>query len=114
MAIDERRLNTRLNLRIPLRFRPISADKTPEQRAESVNISPSGLYFATEFPLKVGMPVEVFLRMPQELTGQAPGDVRCTGRVVHVQPDTFLGGKTGVGVHIERFERMAGAERWTS
>src|SRR6267378_8276275 len=44
--------------------------------------------------------------------------VKCLARVVHVQRNAFLGGKAGIGVHIERYEAVAAAgamkERWTS
>ena len=46
--------------------------------------------------------------------------VECLARVVHVQLNAFLGGKAGIGVHIERHEAVAAAgaavmkERWTS
>lgn len=111
MTLDERRSNTRLNLKVPLRFRPLLNPMAQEQRAETVNLSPRGAYFATDYPLKIGTPVEMFLKMPQELTGQPPTDLRCTARVVHVEPDMFLGGKAGVGVHIERYETVATTDR---
>ena len=114
MGITERRLDSRVNLRIPLRFRPINNVNAPMQVAESVNLSPRGAYFATDFPLQVGAPVEIFMKMPRELTGQPSADVRCTALVVHIERDAFVGGKAGVGVHIERYEALAGAERWTS
>ncbi|PYU31993.1 MAG: hypothetical protein DMG28_13260 [Acidobacteria bacterium] len=114
MPLDERRLNTRLNLKVALRFRPLLNPTTPEQRAETVNLSPRGAYFATDYPLKVGTPVEMFLKMPRELTGQAPTDLRCTARVVHIEPNSFQGGKAGVGVHIERYETVATTDRETN
>ncbi len=114
MITNERRTANRVNLRIPVRFRTLASPAGGEQSAESVNISPRGVYFATPFPLKVGAPLELFLRMPSELTGQAGTELRCTARVVHIQPDTFLGGKAGVGVRIERYEAMANVERWAS
>ncbi len=114
MATTERRLAPRVNLKIPLRFRPILSPTIPEQKAESVNISQRGAYFVTDFPLKVGTPVELFLRMPRELTGQDATEVRCAARVVHVQPNIFVGSKSGVGVHIERYEAVSAGERWTS
>ncbi len=114
MTTTERRHAARVNLRIPLRFRPISTPPTPEHRAESVNLSPHGVYFSTDFPLTVGAPVELFLKMPRELTGNAPAELRCTARVIHIQPDNLVTGKSGVGVHIERSEALKNAERWAS
>ena len=111
---QERRLAHRVTLRIPLRFRPLPNPTTMEQKAESVNISEKGVYFATDFPLKVGTSLELFLNMPQEITGKSPTAVRCTARVVHVQPKIFAGNKSGVGVHIEQYEAVSTAERWAS
>ena len=115
MSSIERRIDTRVNVRVPLRFRMLDSSNSAEQSAESENISQRGMYFTTSFPLKVGMPLEVSLRMPQELAGKSPNDVKCVARVVHVHANSLLGGKAGVGLHIERYEARASAgDRWTS
>jgi hypothetical protein len=115
MSSNERRIDTRVNVRVPLRFRVLDNSESIEQTAESENISQRGMYFTTSFPLKVGMPVEVSLRMPQELTGKLSSDVKCMARVVHVHANSLLGGKAGIGLHIERYEAKASvSERWTS
>ena len=114
MVTAERRVAPRVNLKIPLRFRSILNPTTPEQKAESLNLSQRGAYFVTDFPLNVGMPVELFLKMPRELTGQEATEVRCAARVVHVQPNIFVGNKSGVGVHIESYEAVSTGERWAS
>jgi hypothetical protein len=112
MNKTERRTAARLNLTIPLRFRPITNPVTPEQSAETVNLSQRGVCFSTVFPLSVGTPLELFLKMPRELTGKAATEVRCTARVVHIQPDVSVDGKTGVGVQIERYEALKSGESW--
>ncbi len=120
MSSRERRYDTRVNIRVPFRFRVLNSPGALEQTAESENISQRGILFATALPLKVGTPLEVSLKMPQELAGQSSSDVKCVARVVHVQPNAFLEGKAGVGLHIERYEAVAAAgagarkERWTS
>lgn len=115
MSSSERRIDTRLNVRVPLRFRPLNVADATEQVAESQNISQRGIYFETMVPLKVGTPLEVSLRMPQELSGKSSADVRCMARVVRIQPNVQAGGKLGVGLHIERYEARASAgERWMS
>jgi hypothetical protein len=115
MSSIERRIDTRVNVRVPLRFRMLDSSDSAEQTAESENISQRGMYFTTSFPLKVGMPLEVSLRMPQELAGNAPNDVKCMARVVHVHANSLLGGKAGVGLHIERYEARASAgDPWAS
>jgi len=110
MNRTERRTATRLNLTIPLRFRPITNPATPEQSAETMNLSPRGVCFSTAFPLSVGTPLELLLKMPRELSGKVPSEVRCTARVVHIQPDVSVGGKAGVGVQIERYEALRSGE----
>src|SRR6267142_4393820 len=67
MSSNERRVDTRINIRVPLRFRSLNIPNSAEQTAESENISQRGIYFETEFPLKIGTPLEVSLRMPREL-----------------------------------------------
>jgi PilZ domain-containing protein len=115
MSSRERRIDTRVNTRVPLRFRILNNPGSPEQTAESENISQRGIFFATNVPLNVGTPLEVSLKMPQELAGESTADVRCVARVVHVQPDSLLGGKAGIGLHIERYETgVAARERWAS
>ena len=65
MSSSERRIDPRVNVRVPLRFRILNNPESSEQIAESENISQRGIYFTTAVPLKVGMPLEVSLRMPQ-------------------------------------------------
>ncbi len=114
MTTSERRSSPRLNLRIPLRFRPIANTTILQQRAESVNLSQHGVYFTTDFPLKVGTPLELFLKMPKELAGEVSPELRCNARVVRVEPNAFGGNATGVGVHIEGYETATAVERWAS
>ena len=111
MSTIKQRLARRFNLKLPLRFRPLSNPATPEQQGESLNLSQSGVYFATDFPLKVGMPVELFLNMPRELTGLSATEVRCVGQVIHIQGGKPLDTKFGVGVHIERYEPISTSGR---
>ena len=93
MSSSERRIDPRVNIRVPLRFRVLNNPGATEQNAESENISQRGIYFTTAIPLKVGTPLEVSLRMPQELAGKSSSDVRCVARVVHVRANSMLGGK---------------------
>jgi hypothetical protein len=113
MSSSERRIDARVNIRVPLRFRALNNPESTEHMAESENISQRGMYFLTGVPLQVGAAVEVSLRMPQELAGKMSSDVKCVARVVHVRPG--VGGKAGIGLHIERYEAKASArEPWAS
>jgi hypothetical protein len=115
MSSSERRIDTRVNIRVPLRFRALNNPGATEQTAESENLSQRGIYFMTNVPLKVGTPVEVSLRMPQELSIKSASDVKCVARVVHVRQSSSPGGMLGIGLHIERYEVKASVrERWAS
>src|SRR5260370_34338454 len=84
MQAAERRQLTRHNHRTPLRFRStgVAADKS-DHFTEALNISRGGFYFASSAPLQVGMPIEVTLRIPADVTGGPTEEVRRTARVVH-------------------------------
>jgi len=115
MSSSERRIDTRVNVRVPLQFRVLNNPGSTEQTAQSENISQRGLYFLTSVPLKVGTPLEVSLRMPEELAGRVASDVKCVARVVHIRQSSAPGGMSGIGLHIERYEAKASVrERWAS
>ena len=115
MSSSERRIDTRVNIRVPLRFRVLNVPNSVEQSADSENISQRGIYFETDIPLKIGASLEVALRMPRELMGKSSSDVSCVARVVHIRTKSVAAGKMGVGLHIERYETTPPArERWTS
>jgi hypothetical protein len=114
MEAQERRRQTRVDVRIPLRFRPLDNMHVPEQKAESENVSQLGVYFTTDFPLKVGAMVVLWMTMPAQVTEKAACDVRCLARVVHVEPTGRLVRKVGVGLRIEQYAAAARAERWAS
>ena len=115
MESSERRIMPRYNVRIPIRFRSITLTSTgPEYRTESLNISRRGLFFASREELRVGMPIEISMRMPREVTGLETVDARCFGRVVHARTGMFADGSTGYGVQIEKFTSPAYADKWAN
>jgi hypothetical protein len=104
MASSERRQVSRYNIRIPLRFRAVNlAADMSEHFTEALNVSRGGFYFASSAPLQVGVPIEVTLRMPAEVTGSKPEETRCTARVVHVRNEPYGDGRIGFGAEIEKF-----------
>jgi hypothetical protein len=109
MNSRERRIDPRVNVNVPLRFRVLNIPDSQELTGESINISQRGILFATAIPLIVGTPLEVSLKMPRELAGYAASDLKCIARVVHVEPNAFLGGKAGIGLHIEQYQARAAA-----
>jgi hypothetical protein len=100
---SERRISRRLQVTTPLRVR-VWKSGSAQRRTESVNISKTGAFFATDLPIAIGSAVEVLLKMPEELTGKPAVEWRCAGRVVRLQPADTLGGKLGVGVEFDYHE----------
>jgi len=113
MSSRERRLETRLDLRIPLQFRPVTSPPSRHQAAESINLSQRGLCFATEIPLKVGTQVEIFMKIPSEISGNPTCEVRCIARVMHCKSG-WMSEKAAVGLRVEKIETLTASERWIS
>lgn len=105
----ERRQLTRHNHRTPLRFRStgVAADKS-DHFTEALNISRGGFYFASSAPLQVGMPIEVTLRIPSEVTGNHSEEMNCAARVVHVKNEAYADGRIGFGAEIVKFSSARG------
>jgi c-di-GMP-binding flagellar brake protein YcgR len=110
MSSSNRRNEARIDVRMPIRFRPITNPPSAEHSAESVNISEHGLCFSTNCPLRVGEEVEIYLRMPRELS-QNLVQMRWNARVVHIEPNG-VAGKNGVGVRVEAYAPIVEREGW--
>jgi hypothetical protein len=115
MHAAERRHLTRHSLRTPLRFRStgVAADKS-DHFTEALNISRGGFYFASSAPLQVGMPIEVTLRIPGEVSGTETEEMHCTARVVHVRNEAYGDGRIGFGAEIVKFSSPSAAEHRAS
>lgn len=100
---SDRRMSRRLCFKTPLRVR-IWKSAAPEQRAESVNLSQNGVFFATDSPMHEGETVEILLKMPEEITDEPTMEWRCTGHVVRVDTVDSARGKIGVGVQFDCYE----------
>jgi hypothetical protein len=103
MTRTERRLAERFALKISLRVR-IAKAAALEHTVESLNVSTRGVSFATDLPLRKGTPVHLAFEMPEEITHKPASEWRCTGHVVHVQPDGSPHGATCVGVWFDCYE----------
>jgi len=98
----ERRRLTRYNLRTRLRFRALGvAADTSEHFTEALNVSRGGFFFASSAPLRVGMRLEVTLRMPVEVSGTMTQELNRTARVTHARSEPFSDGRIGFGAEIE-------------
>ncbi len=103
IATLNRRLSRRLCLKTPLRVR-IWKSAAAEERAESLNLSQNGVYFATNSVIREGETLEILLNMPEEITDEPSTEWRCTGHVVRVEPVDSTKGKLGVGVQFDCYE----------
>ena len=127
MGNKERRISPRKECIVPLRFRVTKAADQLRQRStcrlsartpfgtiegESVNLSERGIYFRSRHRVSVGEPLEMYFTIPRELTGRSAEQVRCSARVVHVEPQADRQGLVGVGAAVERFEPMSSARDW--
>jgi hypothetical protein len=102
----ERRYRERFDIRVPFEIRNMDLPGLPAQSAESSDISARGLYFATDSPLPVGTRIEMFIRMPSQISGELSPQWRCTGRVVRAQAAESDATRGGNGVEIQCYEVM--------
>ena len=112
-TLTDRRNETRVNVRIPLKFKLIGNQSAGEQVAESENLSQRGVFMWTAYPLEIGTQVELKLRMPTEISGNPASEVQCTARVVRIE-ESDSGELLGVGLRIERYHATAEREHWAS
>ena len=103
MTRTERRLAERFGLKIPLRLR-VGKPAAPEYIVQSLNVSARGISFATDLTLCKGAPVHLVFEMPEEVTHKPASEWRCTGHVVHVQPNSSSQGANYVGVGFDCYE----------
>lgn len=135
MSANERRNSPRKECAVPLRFRvvPNGHNAQTENLAasfgaqsvkssiyaatcegEAFNLSERGVYFRSRERVNVGERLEMYFTLPRELTGRAPEQVRCSGRVVHVEDRADQRGTTGIGAFVERFEPMMESRDWAN
>ena len=113
MKVIERRRSPRVNVRETVRFRPVTEPVSSERLAETVDMSERGICIATDFPLKLGAQVELYVKVPQEVSGGDAVDARCVARVIHIGGGA-KGSKLLYGMRIERYECLNLRERWVS
>jgi hypothetical protein len=104
MTASERRYTHRYGLKVPLVFCPMNSSLTNGHRAKSINISSRGVYFVTNHPVFVGLPVQVILRMPRRIAGTLATERVFDGRVSHIEWKDVPSGSSGVGVEFFYWE----------
>jgi hypothetical protein len=84
---------------------PITIHKAGEERAEQQgetrDVSFRGLYFLSGANFEVGSKIEFVLTLPKEITLATDVQIRCSGHVVRVDPQT---GNAGIAARIEKYE----------
>ena len=109
MAITERRSRKRYPLKLLLSVRPSGISALGETLTESRDVSSHGVYFFMQQPLNSGLPLEITLTLPSEITCGEPVRVRCEARVQRAE--TATGGRVGIAAKIERYRFLPGKRR---
>lgn len=99
----ERRLVRRHNVGILLKYRLWKTDM-PEMHGQALNLSESGVYFATNSVAEKGEILQVRFRMPEGIVDEPPAEWLCTGQVVRVDRVGGLSGKLGIAVKFDCYE----------
>lgn len=101
---EERRQAPRHAARRPLQLRSLDDVDAYAYTAELIDVSERGLYFHMQGGMNLAGAIEVLFTMPGEVTGGLPMRVRCTARVLRVEPQPSEENVVGVAAQIERFE----------
>jgi hypothetical protein len=104
MRLRDRRYTPRLDIRIPVQFQLTAIPALPKQKCESTNLSARGVFFITHLVLPPKTPIELFLEMPEEITGRPPVLLCITGQVKRVEPAGVSNLQSGVGVEFLCYE----------
>jgi len=109
VAITERRSRKRYPLKLPLSVRASGVSAVGELFTECRDVSSHGVYFFLQQPLNSGLPLEIMLTLPTEITGGEPVRVRCEARVQRTE--TAAGGRVGIAAKIERYRFLPSRRR---
>lgn len=101
MSINpERRSRARIVTQLPVRIR--STEGTPEQTAQTRDVSTNGIFLYTKSRMAAGSDLELVLMLPPELTDGEKCWVCCQARVVRVEDAP--GQDFGVAAEIVRLD----------
>jgi len=96
----DRRSTPRFKLQTLLTFKRRNPLPDSEQKTRAINISSTGVCFATGQDMSVGEVIEVVLAMPKRVTGLAAVIRKFAGRITHIDPNHELLGHSLVGVQL--------------
>jgi hypothetical protein len=85
---------------LPITIRE-SGEKRSERQGETRDVSFRGLYFLSSANFDVGSKIEFVLTLPKEITLATDVQIRCTGVVLRVEPQTE---RAGIAARIEKYE----------
>src|SRR5258708_8492800 len=107
----ERLYTRRYGFEVPPVFCPIHSPltNTNGHAARSINLSSRGVYFVTNPPVLVWLPVQVLLRMPRQVAKPRPSERIFTGQVRSVEWKDVPSGNSGVGVELFYWQSPARA-----
>jgi len=97
MATPEKRITLCFKLRTPLSFHRMETLSGSAHQGKAINISTSGVYFATNSTVCVGETVEVLLEMPKRIAWVKVSVRRFAGRVTNMAWENLPRGASEIG-----------------
>jgi hypothetical protein len=98
---SERRSTRRYTMSLPLAVRCTGPSGIVERPGKTRDVSFRGLYFFADASVEAGTEIEFTLTLPREVTLATDVHIRCSGRVVRVEPHD---GDRGIAAQIEHYE----------
>jgi hypothetical protein len=95
-----RRITPRFKLQTSLCFNRVKQQSDSEHKARTINISSTGVCFATSLAVSVGEAIELFLEIPRRVTGATAIARRFTGRITHIDSCDGPAGHSRIGVQL--------------
>ena len=65
-----------------------------------------GAYFSGDVAPDVGELVQIFIKIPEQVSGKPTAQYSFTARVIHVDRDRPVVGKVGIGVNFYSYVRL--------
>lgn len=97
---SERRGSRRFTMALPITVNESGGERLKRQ-GETRDVSFRGLYFVSDSNFEVGSKIEFVLTLPKEITLATDVQIRCSGLVVRVEPQSE---QAGIAARIEKYE----------
>lgn len=105
IAIQNRRKLPRFKMELPLEVG--AGDRFGGNTGTTRDVSAVGVYFFTQVKIQSGDVVDLVMTLPPEITLAKSLRVRCTSKIVRVEPSSK---GIGAAAQIQRYEFMPSAE----